>query len=113
MKTTIKLFIFEPYEWPYCGGSIGVIARSFNQAVDVIIKMDKDQAKRKLEIQSGLASVKRSVDDYRTFSREHFSRTTKGFVEDHCDQWLLTSELTIIEDGRPNPRVLFNNWNYA
>jgi hypothetical protein len=92
MKTTIKLFIFEPYDWAYCGGAVGIVAENFEQAVELAIEEFTDD--------EGVCDDK-------------FQKTTEGFEKDHWSQWLLSDELTIIEDGPPNPRVLFCNWNYS
>ncbi len=114
MKTSIKLFIFEPYEWSYCGGAIGIVAKDIKQAVDIIIEEDIKDAERKFKEEKVFDRTSdTTVDDCRTYRRKYFGRTTKNFKKDGWDQWLLSHELTIIEDGRPNPRILFNDWNYA
>lgn len=89
----MKLFIFEPYEWAYCGGAIGVIANGFKEAVDIIIKEDE----------------KREEED-RIYSKKHFARTPNKFKNDHYDQWLLTHVLNVSEE---TSRVVFDNWNYS
>ena len=91
--TTIKLFIFEPYSWAYCGGAVGIVAENFEQAVELAIEEYTDP-------EDGTCDDK-------------FQRTTEGFQEDSWSQWLLSDELTIVEEGKPNPRVLFCNWNFA
>lgn len=88
----MKLFIFEPYEWVYCGGAIGAIAETFDKAVNLIIESGREGGHERYKV-------------------KFFQPTAEFFKEDSWDQWLLTCELTIIDDG-PS-RVIFDNWNYA
>jgi hypothetical protein len=90
----MKLFVFEPYEWDYCGGAIGAIAETFDEAVDLIVE-----------------SKRRRLDDFRGYEKYHFSRNKNGFTEDHYNQWLLTTELEVSDDSKPE--VVFDNWNWA
>lgn len=92
MKTNMKLFIFEPYVWAYCGGAIGVVAMDFEEAV----KLAKESEK----------------NDDGGYDGD-FQKIAEKLKKDHWDQWLLSAELTIMEEGPPNPRVLFNNYNHA
>ena len=104
----MNLYIFEPYEWAYCGGAIGVLADSYTKAVDLIVEKDKKHAKDRFETESW---HKLTINDLRSYRHEYFSRTEDKFKKDHYDQWLLTVELPVASNG--SPRVLFNNWNYA
>lgn len=101
----MKLYIFEPYEWSHCGGAIGVIAETFDKAVKMIIVDDKTQAKQ--EAQNG----KLSADDYRTYRSKYFQRNLNVFKKSHYDQWLLTHKIQLTTSEQP--RILFDNWNYA
>jgi len=88
--TTIKLFVFESYGCMYFGGAVGVVAENFEQAVDLAVKEFTNS--------NGACEHK-------------FQKNINGYEEDHYSQWLLSHELTIIEDGKPNPRILFDNWH--
>jgi hypothetical protein len=94
----MKLFIFEPYNWDYCGGAIGVISDSFENAVDLIIETN-----RKLTAESDRIGYE--------YEKEFFSETPKNFKEDHWDQWLLTEAIKVPDEEKP--RVVFDNWNYG
>jgi len=97
----MKIFIFEPYGWSYCGGACGAIAEDFDQAVQLLVeKFAKDNDET-------FPWLQKDDCDHR------FQKVEEGFEEDSCNQWLLTHEVTVVEEGEPNPRVLFNNWNYA
>jgi len=86
------LFIFEPYEWDYCGGVIGVIAGIYVDAINLIIDIKSD-------------------DGVKRFKPEMFSKDKKCFKDSHYDQWLLTN--TIEVNDSEQSRIVFNNWNYA
>lgn len=86
----MNLYIFEPYSWSYCGGTLGVIAESFDEAVALLLK-ERDFYK-KLE-----------------FRKSYFDRSK--FKEDHENQWENTHVLQLA--GNPEPQVLFKNWNYS
>ena len=133
-----KLFIFEPYEWSYCGGAIGVIAESFEGAINLIIEEDKKSSLveraecrkqfehyEKMLKNSELETNMRANYEYqrdmnyrrmkdpkvgRTYWPKYFAKTPQKFKKDHYDQWLLTHELEVLEK---NPRILFDNWNYS
>lgn len=84
------LFVFEPYEWCYCGGAIGVIAETYDEAVELIVK---------------------SSSKYEKYERKFFSKSEECFKKDHYDQWLLTD--TIEVNSSEQSRIVFNNWNYS
>ena len=109
----MRLYIFEPYEWSYCGGAIGIIAETFDKAVEMVIVNDKIQAKREAQEHntSSLHTEKMPVDNYRTYRSKHFQRDSNVFKKDHWNQWLLTHEIQLADNEQP--RILFNNWNYA
>lgn len=89
----MNLYIFEPYEWAYCGGAIGVVARTFNEAVKTIIESDNN----------GIYKYK------------YFRTNIETFEEDESNQWLLTHKMPLSKDLNKyiEPQVLFNNWNDA
>ena len=109
----MKLYIFEPHEWSYCGGAIGIIAETFDEAVKIVITDDKIQAKQTAQKckTSSLYTKNLSVDDHRTYRSKYFQRNSDGFKKDHSDQWLLTHKIQVTDDEQP--RILFDNWNYA
>ena len=104
----MKLYIFEPYDWDYCGGAIGILANSFEEAIDLIVEEDKENAKRRIEV-GHFDNI--TIDGLRTHRRSHFAETEDKFGGNGYNQWLLTSELVVVDNGLP--RILFNNWNYA
>lgn len=93
MKET-NIFIFEPFNWGFCGGAIVVIANTFDQAVHLAREACTDIDDEEEIIYDGL-----------------FSRDQKDMEEDYWDQWLLTGEFKVLDDK--NPRVVVNNWNYS
>jgi len=92
------LFIFKPHGWLYYGGAIGVIADTFDSAVELIIN-------------TGLTSVPSSKrHKYRATSRTQFFRSLNSVNGDVDNKWVLTYELTI--NGTGPEMILFDNWNY-
>ena len=91
MKET-GMYIFEPYNWGFCGGAIVVIANTFDQAVH-LAKEDCTDA-----------------DDEEQYDGV-FLRDREDMKEDYWDQWLLTGEFKVLDDK--DPRVIVNNWNYS
>ena len=85
----MNLYIFEPYEWAYCGGAIGIIARTFDESVETVVKNGNNRYKRK-----------------------YFSTNTETFVNDGVNQWLLTYTIPL-PGTYIIPEVMFNNWNFA
>ena len=101
----MNLYIFEPYDWSYCGGAIGIIAETFNKAVKIIVEADKIRAKHNAK------SSRLSVDSHRMYRAGYFQRDKKVFKEDTSDQWLLTHRIPTSPGNLPE--ILFDNWNYA
>jgi len=92
------LFIFKPHGWLYYGGAIGVIAETFENAVDIIIN-------------TGLNSAPSSKKHkYRATSRTQFFRSLNSVAGDANNKWVLAYELTI--NGTGPEMILFDNWNY-
>jgi len=110
----MKLFIFEPYEWSYCGGAIGVIAPDFESAVDQIMKEDIEQAEEMAakDSISHRQTKEQKIERFRNYKPEYFQRSPEKFKEDHYDQWLLTHEEEM-SSQYDIPEVLFDNWNYS
>lgn len=93
------LFIFEPYEWFYYGGAIGVIAETFDNAVDTILE-------------GALLRSKNGYNSYRAYSREQFftSRNSASVNTKFKHKWVVTHKLITIKSGPA--MILFDNWNY-
>ena len=110
----MKLFIFEPYSWAYCGGVIGIIDETYEDAVNLIVEKDRQ---RYLEAKKQIEEKYKSTDKRwrpiasRTYRKKHFAKSPDEFKKDHWDQWLLTQTLEVPEEKKA--RVAFNNWNYA
>lgn len=102
----MNLYIFEPYEWDYCGGAIGVIADTFNGAIEAIIEYDRPRAERMAK------EYDLPVDSCRQYKPEYFQRSTETFEENSDNQWLLNHTIHL-PATYIIPRVMFNNWNYA
>jgi len=99
----MELFVFEPHEWVCCGGAIGVIASSFEEAVNLIIEEDKKRCSNCEWF---------SVD--RLYYKKYFAKTPTKFRKDSVDQWLLTSTTKISSKSNiKSPVILFDNWNYV
>ena len=96
----MKLFVFEPYKWDYCGGAIGVIAKDFKRAVKLIVESGEN--------------IKMDDDDDEVldnpYKPEYFSETKNKFKKESFNQWLLTKTIKVVDY---NEQVLFDNWNYA
>jgi len=110
----MKLFIFEPYSWSYCGGVIGVIANTFEEAVDLIVEEDEQRyLKEKKRIEEKWKNTEKRWRPIasRTYRKKHFAKSPDKFKKDHYDQWLLTQTFDVPKEKKA--RVAFDNWNYA
>jgi hypothetical protein len=87
----MKLFIFEPYQWEYCGGTIVVIAENYDQAIDLLLDIKDENG----ELEYG---------------RDYFSTDPDDFTYG-WDQWLLSQEIELKDNLEP--KVIVQNWNYA
>ena len=112
----MKLFIFEPYNWAYCGGAIGIIANTFEDAVDLIVREDRKraikEAKKNEWNRPKHMSPEEHVDMYKSYkSKKYFAKTTDNFKKDNYDQWLLTQIIEVKKEEKA--RVVSDNWNEA
>lgn len=89
------LFVFEPYEWFYYGGAIGVIAETFDSAVSEILAS------------TVLAS---KGNRYKAYSREQFFISKNSITGDIKHKWFVSHKLITIRTGPV--MILFDNWNY-
>lgn len=96
-RGSMKIFIFEPYKWDYCGGGIVIIAFSFKEAVELIVKETYDPNNSYTEQQ---------------FKKEYFAKDKAEFedVDREWDTWVLTHE---IETTEVKQRIVMINYNYA
>ena len=94
------LFIFEPYEWFYPGGAIGVIAETFDGAVDTIL------AGAVLRSKSG------GYNSYKAYSRKQFftSKNNASVNTEFKHKWVVTHKLMDMKSGPA--MILFDNCNY-
>lgn len=99
----MKLFIFEPYSWSYCGGVIGIIAEDFKSAVNLIVTKAEEEAKERNKI---LPQAKAKPH----YKHKYFAETADNFRKDHGNQWLLTESFDVPD---AEARIVFDNWNYA
>lgn len=105
------LFIFTPYKWTSCCGTIIVIATSYKSAVNIIIEEDNDRA---TEIAKSEKWQQNDISDedflniYRRYRRNYFSDIADTFKEEHKDQWLLTSKIKVSDIEYP--RIVEENW---
>lgn len=106
----LKLFIFNPGY--YREGAMGVIAESFEHAVNIIIEADRVKARevvRNLR-KSGITS-KVAVSEYRNYYKWHFLKTEKKLEkDDDVNYWFLAHEVELAGDHKPH--VLFDSWTY-
>ena len=110
----MKLFIFEPYEWAYCGGAIGVVAETYEDAVEFIIENDKQRclkAKKRIEEKYKNTEKRWRPIVRRVYRREYFGKSPEKFKKDQWDQWLLTQTVKVAEEEES--RIVFDNWNNA
>lgn len=87
----MKIFIFEPYEWDYCGGAIIAIASSYEEAVYIIVE---------------------DANPMWDLKKEYFAKDESEFenVDRDWNTWLLTH---VIETTEEKPRLVMVNFNYA
>ena len=98
----MKLFVFLPYEWAYCGGAIGITAETFEDAVDFIVEKDRKRC----------AKIGRSgYKPIRNYKKEYFAKSSDSFKKDRSDQWLLTNVFDIPKEKET--RIAFDDWNYG
>lgn len=85
----MKLFVFEPYEWAYCGGAIVVIAKDYEEAINLIISFNPSDE----------------------LLYEYFSKNRNNFKKGHYDQWILTNTIDMSDSF--DSKIIVYNWNYA
>ncbi len=101
----MKIWIFEPYSWDYCGGALVIVAESVAQCQELM------NAAAEAE---NAASIKQSPPpkgttrkpDYQTLHEHEPSKKTRII----CNHWLLTHTL---ETTETEARILVENWNYS
>lgn len=93
----MKIFIFEPHNWSFCGGGIVIIASSYEEAVELIVKETYDPNISYIEQQ---------------FKKEYFAKDVSEFkdIDRDWDNWLLTH---VIETSEEKQRLVMVNFNYA
>ncbi len=89
----MKLYIFEPYKFDWCGGAIVVVAEDFEQAVDFIMEI-KNRHGRGLKYDR--SRLLKNKDNY-------------SWDKSVYNQWVLTHELELAEPH--DPGVIVENWN--
>ena len=89
-----NLYIFVPSRrWFYCGGTITVIAKNFDQAVTLAKKSEQEKQKK-------------SYNGIFLKSEEEIAKE-----ERYWNCWLLAKRFKIMDNN--GPRVLINNYNHA
>ncbi len=86
----MRVFIFEPCNWEYCGGALGVIANDFDEAVKLLRKEGKERSNNHMG---------------------NFSESREDYPDENSGQWLLTNTFDISDSEKP--RVFLFNFNYA
>jgi len=98
----VDLFMFVPYEWPYCGGAIGILSDTFENAVNFIVKKDRERCVKAKAL--GHVAM-------RSYKREYFAKSADNFKKDHWNQWLLISIFNVPKEKKT--KIAFDNWNYG
>jgi hypothetical protein len=107
----MKLFVFEPYNWSYCGGVIGIIAETFEDAVAFIVEKDRQ---RYLEEKKWIKEKWKNTEKRwrpvasRTYRKKYFAKNSTKF-KGNWDQWLLTNIIDV--PNETGTRIAFDNWN--
>jgi len=89
------LFVFEPHEWFYLGGAVGVMAETFDDAVSAMLN-------------STVLSSK--GNKYKAYHREQFFISKNSIAGDIKHKWVMIHRL--ITNGSGPAMILFDNWNY-
>ena len=89
----MKIFIFEPYNWDYCGGALVVIADSYEGAIELLMQ------------------IKNPYNNEPEFGEHTFYKTEVKDLKERSYQWILSVEFEL--KGEHKPKVIINNWNYA
>ena len=105
------LFVFEPYNWSYCGGAIGVIADSFERAIDLISAEAREQAevraKRQIyRLEEDNITMEELIESCMEYRRGHFAR---GKEDLEGDSWVLTNEFDV--PAETTARIAFSNYH--
>lgn len=101
MAAQMKIWLFEPYKWEYCGGAIAAIASSIEEARNLITAREKEEYDKYNHtaefVPPRLAATLEEAKPH-------------GEDGDYADSWLLTYSAVVADT---EPRVLFVNYNYA
>ena len=105
----MKLFVFEPFKWDYCGGAIVAIAANVQEVAELVWQRQKEDHERSYP---GGRLIGRDDLDYSWEARKENNK--ERFLElepsltGNC--WKVTQELIIESSG---PELLCYNYNYA
>lgn len=106
----MKIFVFEPFEWNYCGGAIVVIAATEQRAHELIWTHEKQEKDR------SNAAMAELGDKVTPFSIETdgamfapYPKIKDRYME--TDRWELTGEFPLL--NLESERVVTFNYNYG
>lgn len=109
----MKLFVFEPHKWDFCGGAIVVIASTEQHAHELIWKRQEEENQgRTHRHEIGVDSPWSIKMDGAMFAP--FPKIKGRYME--CDRWELTGEFPLLNlegAGFPVERVVCFNYNFA
>ena len=106
----MKLFVFTPYQWAYCGGALGVVAKDYDEAVSTLRAYRERDPLYGVKCASGHISKDRFNYPYdkALFIRPEEKDQAK---HDTSGQWILEYE---VEVNDPNgTRIVLDNWNFG
>lgn len=107
----MKLFVFVPYQWDYCGGALGVVAEDYNEAVSILRAYRERNALYGVTCPSGYVEKNEFRHPYG--DRALFMQPSEKDLakKDESNQWIL--EYSVGVDDTSGSRIVFDNWNFA
>lgn len=106
----MKLFVFVPYEWSYCGGALGVVAGNYDEAISILRDYCEPNSLYGVTCASGY--IEKNKFDY-PYAKALFIRQEEKDQAEHDEsgQWIL--EYSVEVDDSNSARIVFDNWNFS
>jgi len=106
----MKIFIFTPFQWSYCGGAIGAVAENYDEAVSILRAYKEKDPLYGVECPSGYISEHEYIYPYGKALFIKPGEEDKAEV-DETNQWILTYSAEVNDSH--GPRIVLDNWNFA
>lgn len=99
----MKVWIFEPWEWDYCGGALVIAADTLEACQSLLDKQARKDNAISIKNSPPPAGYTREPD----WQHLHDKAPTEKFI---CNHWLVSH---VLDTTETKSRVMVENWNYG